>query len=243
MSTHLPTEPIVVDEHAMIMRITKHKLWSEFFGTFALMFCGTGAIIVNDIQGKVLTLPGITLTFGLVVMALIYTFGDISGAHFNPAVTLAFALAKRFDIPCILPYMGAQLSGAMVASLLLHFLFPDHNNLGATLPNGSILQCLTLEIIMTWLLMLVILNVSVGAKQKGITAGIVIGGVICLEALFAGPISGASMNPVRSIAPALVSGNLQGLWIYIVGPIVGALLAVPTLALVREPELEGALSS
>lgn len=214
----------------------KPKLWSEFFGTFALVFCGTGAIVINDTAGGAVTHPGVALTFGLVVMALIYTFGDVSGAHFNPAVTLAFAVAKRFDAHCIAPYIGAQLSGGLAASLLLRVLFPTHPPLGATAPSGAALQSFILEVVLTWLLMLVILSVSTGAKEKGITAGIVIGAVIGLEAMFAGPICGASMNPARSVAPALVSLHLGALWLYILGPIAGALLAVPTLGLVRGPE-------
>lgn len=216
----------------------KQKLWSEFFGTFALVFCGTGAIVINDATGSTVTHPGIALTFGLVVMALIYTFGDISGAHFNPAVTLAFTAARRFEPRCVAPFIGAQLMGAIAASLLLRVLFPDDATLGATVPRGAIGQSLILEIVLTWLLMLVILNVSTGAKEKGITAGLVIGAVIGLEAMFAGPICGASMNPARSIAPALVSGQLGALWLYIFGPLAGALLAVPTLALVRAPQPE-----
>ena len=213
----------------------KQKLWSEFFGTFALVFCGTGAIIINDTAGGAVTHVGVALTFGLVVMALIYTFGDISGAHFNPAVTLAFAVAKRFEARCVAPFIGAQLAGGVFASILLRVLFPAHTTLGATVPRGAPLQSLILEIVLTWLLMLVILNVSTGAKEKGITAGLVVGAVIGLEAMFAGPICGASMNPARSFAPALVSGQLGALWLYLLGPIAGALLAVPTLALVRGP--------
>jgi aquaporin Z len=212
------------------------KLWSEFFGTFALVFCGTGAIVINDASGGAITHVGIALTFGLVVMALIYTFGDISGAHFNPAVTLAFAFARRFEARCVVPFIAAQLAGGVAASLLLRVLFPAHLTLGATAPSGAAFQSLVLEIFLTWLLMLVILNVSTGAKEKGITAGLVIGAVIGLEAMFAGPICGASMNPARSFAPALVSLQLGDLWIYWLGPILGALLAVPTLALVREAE-------
>lgn len=214
----------------------KQKLWSEFFGTFALVFCGTGAIVINDTTGGTVTHPGVALTFGLVVMALIYTFGDISGAHFNPAVTLAFAAAKRFQTRCVAPFIAVQLAGGVAASVLLRVLFPAHVTLGATMPHGSPVQSLILEAVLTWLLMLVILNVSTGAKEKGITAGIVVGAVIGLEAMFAGPICGASMNPARSIAPALVSLNINHLWIYILGPIGGALLAVPTLGLVRDPQ-------
>jgi aquaporin Z len=214
------------------------KLWSEFFGTFALVWCGTGAIVINDTSGGTVSHVGVALTFGLVVMALIYTFGDISGAHFNPAVTLAFTAAGRFDPRHVAPYIAAQLAGGVAASLVLRVLFPAHTGLGATVPRGAALQSLVLEAILTWFLMLVILNVSTGAKEKGITAGIVIGAVIGLEAMFAGPICGASMNPARSIAPAIVSGQMSSLWIYILGPIVGALLAVPTLHLVRQSPAE-----
>ncbi len=228
----------------------KPKLWSEFFGTFALVFCGTGAVIINDVSNGAITHPGIALTFGLVAMALIYTFGDISGAHFNPAVTIAFTAAKRFEARYALPFIGAQLAGGVFASGLLRLLFPAHLTLGATSPSGSVLQSLVLEIVLTWLLMLVILNVSTGGKEKGITAGIAIGAVIGLEAMFAGPICGASMNPARSFAPALVSLHLRDLWIYVLGPLAGALLAVPTLRLVRGdenpievPVIEQALSS
>ncbi len=219
------------------------KLWSEFFGTFALVFCGTGAIVINNVAAGTVTHPGIALTFGLVVMALIYTFGDVSGAHFNPAVTLAFVAARRFEARHAAPFIAAQLVGGVAASLLLRILFPTDATLGATVPRGAALQSLILEIVLTWLLMLVILNVSTGAKEKGITAGLVIGAVIGLEAMFAGPICGASMNPARSLAPALVSGQWGALWLYILGPIAGALLAVPTLALVRAPQLEQELST
>ncbi len=229
--------------------MTRPKLWAEFFGTFALVFCGTGAVVINDVSGGSITHAGIALTFGLVIMALIYSFGEVSGAHFNPAVTIAFAVARRFERRLVLPYIGAQIAGALVASLVLRFLF-SHPTLGLTKPHGSIEQSLVLETILTWFLMLVILSVSTGAREKGITAGIVIGGVIGLEAMFAGPICGASMNPARSIAPALVSLQLSNLWIYIVGPIAGALLAVPTLRLVcdngnptQQPDIEPATSS
>ena len=218
------------------MNTLKPKLWAEFFGTFALVFCGTGAVVINDVSGGAITHPGIALTFGLVVMALIYTFGDISGAHFNPAVTLAFAFAKWFEWRSVWPYIAAQLLGGVCASALLRALFPFHATLGATIPKGVVLQSLVLEVVLTWFLMLVILNVSTGAKEKGITAGIAIGAVIGLEAMFAGPICGASMNPARSLAPAVVSLHLQNAWIYLLGPVAGALLAVPTMRLVREPE-------
>jgi aquaporin Z len=212
------------------------KLLSEFIGTFALVFAGTGAIVINQASGGAITHPGIALTFGLIVLAMIYTFGDVSGAHFNPAVTTAFAAAGRFPWREVPGFVLAQLGGAFAASALLHFLFPSDKLLGSTLPAGSPMQSFVLEIVLTFLLMLVILSVSTGAKEKGITAGIAIGAVIALEAMFAGPICGASMNPARSLAPAVVSANLQHLWVYLAGPLLGALLAVPLCSLIRGPD-------
>ena len=210
------------------------KYIAEFTGTFALVFAGTGAIIINDVTGGAVTNVGVGLTFGMIVMTMIYAVGDVSGAHFNPAVTLGFFVARRFEGKLILPYVLSQLSGALVASLLLRGLFPQHATLGATAPAGPALQSLILEIILTALLMFVILNVSVGAKERGITAGIAVGSVIAQEALFAGPICGASMNPARSFAPALVSQNLAYLWIYLVAPLAGALVAVVGCRCVRK---------
>ncbi len=212
------------------------RLWAEVIGTFALVFAGTGAIVINGVSGGAISHPGIALTFGLVVLAMIYTFGDVSGAHFNPAVTTAFAAAGRFPWREVPGYVGAQFAGALAASGLLRMLFPGDGKLGATLPAGSEWQSVVLEIVLTLILMLVILSVSTGSKEKGITAGIAIGAVIALEAMFAGPICGASMNPARSLAPALVSGEVRHLWIYLTGPLLGALLAVPLCCLTREGE-------
>src|SRR5262249_15646320 len=158
-----------------------------------------GAIIVNDTSNGAVTHVGIALTFGLVVLALIYSLGDVSGAHLNPAVTLGFFLARRFPARSVLPYVLCQSCGALLASLCLCSLFPRHKALGATLPSGMAYQSFVLEVLLTGFLMFVVLSVSTGAKEKGITAGIVVGSVIALEALFAGPISGASMNPARSL--------------------------------------------
>ena len=213
----------------------RSRIFAEIFGTFALIFAGTGAIIINQVSGGAITHPGIALTFGLIVMAMIYTFGDVSGAHLNPAVTTAFAAAGRFPWREVPFYVGAQLCGALLASAVLRGLFPANALLGATLPAGSPQQSLILEFILTLILMVVILNVSTGAKEKGITAGIAIGAVIALEAMFAGPICGASMNPVRSIAPAIVSGHLEHLWLYIAGPALGALAAIPVCCATRAP--------
>jgi aquaporin NIP len=207
---------------------------AEFLGTFALVFAGTGAIIINETSGGMITHVGIALTFGLVVLAMIYTLGDVSGAHLNPAVIIGFYAARRFPANMVWRYIAAQVAGALLASLVLKLLFPANENLGTTHPAGSSLQSFILEFILTFLLIFVILNISTGAKEKGLTAGIAIGAVIALEALFAGPICGASMNPARSLAPALASGRLAGLWIYLIAPILGAVAAVVGCICVRE---------
>lgn len=205
-------------------------------GTFALVFAGTGAIVINQASSGVITHIGIALTFGLVVLAMIYTVGDISGAHLNPAVTIGFWAARRMPGRDVLPYITSQTLGAIVASLLLRFLFPANKLLGATMPAGSEMQSFVLELVLTFFLMLTILNVSTGAKEKGITAGIAVGAVIAFEALFAGPISGASMNPARSFAPALVSGHFEHLWIYIAAPTIGACAGMVGCRCVRESD-------
>ena len=210
------------------------KLVAEFLGTFCLVFAGTGAIVIDTVSGGAVSHVGVALTFGLIVLAMIYTIGDISGAHINPAVTIGFFVARRFEARNVLPYVVSQCAGALVASVALRFLFPQSATLGATVPAGSAMQSFVLEMILTALLMFVILSVSTGAREKGITAGIAVGAVIALEALFGGPISGASMNPARSLAPALVSGNTRLLWIYLVAPVIGALLAVPACVCVHE---------
>lgn len=202
------------------------KYLAEIIGTFALVFCGTGAIIINQEAGGVITHAGIAITFGLIVSAMIYTVGDISGAHLNPAVTIAFWVAKEFPIKEIIPYIMSQGIGAFLASITLKFLFPTNATLGSTLPSGSPMQSFVLELILTFILMFVILHVAKGSKEQGMFAGIAIGSVVLLEAMFAGPICGASMNPIRSIAPAIISGHLEHVWVYILAPILGAILAV-----------------
>lgn len=211
----------------MLLGWDMKKLLAEVLGTFTLVFAGTGAIVANGVSGGAVTHVGIALTFGLVVMALIYTYGDVSGAHLNPAVTVAFAVAGRFGWREVPGYVLAQVLGALAASGMLKVLFPEQVNLGATLPSGSVGQSFWLEVILTAMLMMTVLSVSTGAKEKGVTAAIAIGGVVGLEALFAGPICGASMNPARSLGPALVSGQTQHLWVYLVATTLGAVLAVP----------------
>ena len=210
------------------------KLVAEFLGTFCLVFAGTGAIVIDSVSGGAVSHVGVALTFGLIVLAMIYTIGDISGAHINPAVTIGFFAARRFEARCILPYVLSQCAGALAATMVLRLLFPKSSTLGETIPAGSAMQSFLLEMMLTALLMFVILSVSTGAREKGITAGIAVGAVIALEALFAGPICGASMNPARSLAPALVSGRFSGLWIYLVAPVLGAALAVIGCRCVRE---------
>ena len=202
------------------------KYLAEFIGTFALVFCGTGAVIINELKGGVVTHVGVAITFGLIVMTMIYTFGEKSGAHFNPAVTLAFAVHKVFPASQILPYIICQLAGAIAASFVLKHLFPASQFLGATIPSGPLMQSWVLEVFLTLFLMLTILNVSERGKEKGLLAGLAVGSVVLLEAMFAGPVSGASMNPARSLAPALASGNLTEIWIYLTAPVVGSIIAV-----------------
>ncbi|MBX2900353.1 MAG: MIP family channel protein [Cyclobacteriaceae bacterium] len=202
------------------------KLVAEILGTYALVFCGTGAIIINHETAGAITHPGIAFTFGLIVMVMIYALGPVSGAHLNPAVTIAFAVAKRFPLKEVVPYIMSQSVGAFLASLTLRFLFPANEFLGSTLPAGSEMQSFVLELLLTFFLMLVIIQVAAGSKEQGMFAGLAIGSTVLLEAMFAGPICGASMNPTRSLAPALVSGHLEHLWIYLSAPIVGATLAV-----------------
>jgi len=202
------------------------RYFTEALGTFFLVFAGAGAIVINAESGGDVTHVGIALTFGLIVTSLIYAIGDISGAHINPAVTIGFWAAKRFPARDVAPYLACQCVGAILASATLRLLFWDQEEAGATTPSGSWAQTAVLEVLLTFLLMYVILCVSTGAKEKGIMAGVAIGGVVALEAMFAGPITGASMNPARSLGPAIFGGELSSLWIYLVAPTIGALLAV-----------------
>lgn len=202
------------------------KYVAETIGTFAIVFCGTGAIIINEETNGAISHVGIAITFGLIVMAMIYSFGDTSGANFNPAVTISLWLSKLLPAKEVVPYIASQLVGAILASGTLKLLFLNNKNLGSTLPQGSDLQSFVLEFILTFLLMIVILKTSQGTKETQQLAGFAIGMTVLLEAMFAGPICGASMNPARSIGPALVSGNLSSIWIYISAPILGAISAI-----------------
>ncbi len=207
------------------------RYWAELVGTYILVFAGCGAIVVESLTGT-MGHVGIALVFGFVVTAIIYTFGHVSGAHINPAVTISFTFTKELTVKEALNYILFQLIGAIFAVVTLALLFLEEAKsakalayYGATLPRGSWYQSFIFELILTFILMLVIYGSAVHGKAIKSFAGIAIGFTVGVEAMFAGPITGASMNPARSIAPALISGNLSELWIYIVAPILGAILA------------------
>jgi aquaporin Z len=207
------------------------RYWAELIGTYILVFAGCGAIVVDSLTGAIGNV-GIALVFGFVVSAVIYTFGHISGAHLNPAVSISFAFHDDLSIEDMFCYIIAQITGAILAILTLGILFlEEHKSIqalayyGATLPHGSWYQSFIFELILTFILMLVIYGSAVHGKAIKSFAGLAIGFTVGLEAMFAGPITGASMNPARSLAPALISSNTNDLWIYIIAPIIGAVFA------------------
>ena len=200
------------------------RLVAEFVGTFLLVFAGPGAVIVNEVSGGGVGSLGIGLSFGLAVMAAIYAVGHLSGAHINPAVTVAFALTRHFPWKLVPAYVLSQLLGACAASVAHLALFGDAADLGATIPSGSPWQTALLELVLTLFLMLVVSAVATDVRAVGQAAAIAIGGYVALAATFAGPIAGASMNPARSFGPALFSGTWTAHWAYWVGPVAGAAL-------------------
>ena len=210
-------------------------LAAEAIGTFALVFAGAGAIMVDEKTGA-LGQVGIALTFGLVIMAMIYAVGHISGAHFNPAVSFAFALTRHFPWPRLAAYWAAQLAGALAAALLLRASLGDVANVGATLPSGSDGQGFLWETILTFFLMFVIMAVATDTRAVGEAAAIAIGGTVGLDALFGGPITGASMNPARSLGPALAAAELDAIWIYLLAPLLGAALGALAYQFIRGEE-------
>lgn len=206
---------------------------AEVLGTFFLVLMGCGSIVIDSIYPGNIGHGGIAVSFGLIVMVQIYAMGNISGAHMNPAVTMGFIFAGRMKISKVWKYIPAQLLGSLLAGLILYLAFPNHPSLGATLPKANLFLVFFVEVLLTALLMIIILNVSTGHLEKGIMAGVAVGGTIALEALIGGPISGASMNPFRSLAPAIFAGNFSGLWIYLSAPFVGVLLASPCCKLIQ----------
>ena len=210
------------------------RVASEFIGTFGLVFAGTGAIVIDSVSDGGITHLGIGIVFGLVVAAMIYAVGHISGAHINPAVTLGFALVRHFPLRHVPLYWGAQVSGALAASLSLRLMFGLVADMGATLPSGSATQSLALEVILSFFLMFVIMAVATDVRAIGQSAAIAIGATVGFEAILGGPISGASMNPARSFAPALVAGNFTDHWVYWLGPMLGMALAAACYRVLRD---------
>jgi len=196
-------------------------LLAEAIGTFALVFAGAGAIMV-EADTQALGQVGIALTFGLVIMAMIYAVGHVSGAHFNPAVTVAFALTRHFPWSRAAAYVVVQLAAAIAAAGLLRASLGDVAGLGATSPAGSQAQSFLWELVLSFFLMFVIMAVATDTRAVGEAAALAIGGTVALDALVGGPVSGASMNPARSLGPALVGGNLGSLWVYLTAPLAGA---------------------
>lgn len=198
---------------------------AELIATFFLIFCGTGAMVINTETEGVISHFGVATAWGLIVTIMIFAYGRISGAHMNPAVTLTLVLLKLHPKKEILPYFGAQLIGAFAASITLRLLFPDNELLGASMPQGSEMQSFVLEFILTFMLMIVILLTSQGRRIEQYFAPVAIGLTVMLEALYAGPVTNASMNPFRSLAPAVVSGHIEHLWLYLVATTLGAVTA------------------
>ena len=207
-------------------------LAAELIGTFALVFAGAGAIMV-DAKTQQLGHVGVAIAFGLVIMVMIYAVGHVSGAHFNPAVSFAFALTRHFPWPRAAAYWVAQAAGAVLAAALLRGSLGDLAHVGATLPSGSQAQSFLWEVVLSFFLMFVIVAVATDTRAVGEAAAIAVGATVGLDAMFGGPISGASMNPARSFGPALVSGDLHALWLYLVAPPLGAALGALAYTVVR----------
>ncbi|MFT4695517.1 MAG: aquaporin NIP [Urechidicola sp.] len=204
----------------LMSNLLKHTV-AEMMGTFIMVFFGTGAMIINELHGNVITHLGVAIAWGLVVLAMIYSIGNKSGAHMNPAVTLSFLLDKRISFKKSGYYIIAQIFGAILASFVLKFMFPEAIKLGETVPVNSWQQAFVMEFILSFFLMFVIFNVATGAKEEGVIAGLVIGITVLICALVGGPISVASMNPARTIGPAIASGNYTHMWLYMIAPISG----------------------
>ncbi|MDX1565001.1 MAG: MIP family channel protein [Phycisphaeraceae bacterium] len=216
---------------------------AEAVGTFTLVLVGCGAATVEQVHPGTVGPVGVALAFGLAVMTMIYAIGDVSGAHLNPAVTMGFVLSGRLNAGRAVPYVLAQTGGAVAAAAMLAVIFQgNETNFGATKFDGAVSAAFALEAVCTCLLMFVILAVATGAKEKGLMAGVAIGAVVAMNALWAGPLTGASMNPARSLGPALVAGVLDHQWLYLVAPVVGAVLGAFAYRFVACGEAEGSAS-
>ncbi len=210
---------------------------AEGLAAFALVFAGCGAVITNATHQGALGAVGVSLVFGLIIMAMIYATGHLSGAHINPAVTIAFTLTRHFPVRDAIAYISAQLAGATIAAFVLLAAWADKPaQLGSTVPTVATGTALLYEVILTALLMFVIIAVATDTRAVGAAAALAIGGTVGLDALFGGPITGASMNPARSFGPALASGTWTDFWIYIIGPLVGAALGAFAYQLIRTPQ-------
>ncbi|KAL8113129.1 aquaporin NIP1-1-like [Apium graveolens] len=210
------------------------KVIAEMLGTYFVIFAGEAAVTVNLAKSNVVTLPGISIVWGLAVMVMVYSVGHISGAHFNPAVTIAFATCKRFPWKEVTPYIFAQVSGSTLASGTLRLIFNGkQDEFSGTLPSGSELQSFVLEFVITFYLMFVISGVATDNRAIGELAGLAVGATIVVNVMIAGPISGASMNPARSLGPAIVSSIYRGIWIYMVAPIAGAIAGAWVYNIIR----------
>jgi aquaporin NIP len=215
----------------------RRRALAEGLAAFALVFAGAGAIVANAEYGGALGLVGVALVFGLVVMVMVYATGHLSGAHINPAVTLAFTLTRHFPAREALAYIAAQLAGATLGAALLLAVWTDQPaELGATVPSVGSGSAVVYELVLTAFLMFVIMAVATDTRAAGAAAAIAIGGVIALDALFGGPVTGASMNPARSFGPALVSGEWRDFWVYLAGPIAGATVGAFAYQVVRGAE-------
>jgi aquaporin Z len=213
-----------------------NKFLAEFTGTAIMVFLGCGAMVIDNVYGGVLTHLGVALVWGLVVMMMIYSIGNVSGAHMNPAVTITFFIAKKFSKKELIPYLAAQITGAILGALLIKSIFPSLELYGNTLISDkvSIFGGFFVEVILSFILMFVILNISTGHKEKGIMAGVAVGTAVALDAAVGGPITNASMNPARTIGPAIISGNYSNIWVYMIAPFIGMALALPVVTSIQK---------
>jgi len=212
------------------------KLIAELIGTFILVFAITGAVTIDQVTKGAIGHVGIAVSVGLALMVIIFAIGNISGAHVNPAVSISMAIAKKLAWKDLAPYIIAQIAGAFLATCVLKFLFPESASLGTTIPSGSDMQSVIMEVILTFLLVTSILAATANPNNSIMIPAIAIGGTLGLDAMFGGPISGASMNPALSLAPSVVTGNMSHLWVYIVGPIIGGILAVVVRSVISTKE-------